>query len=242
MAGKLKPKHFDHPYWGVSRIFSIEEAAALLPRVRAGDIKAKQEMVTGYMRLALTICGLYYARLKSKRWVDDLVDAAMLGVVEGVDRLHQVGKSELTNPKALVSQNIHRAISEMLDDDKFIRIPGPTQRTRDAAGSERVQEFSKVYDSDTNDCILYSALSPDADLSDLESIIESVIETDLEAQVVSLRREGYKDQEIGDQLGISRQSVQVIRQDLHNRISELLPERKARNGKEQNEETDTSSA
>jgi DNA-directed RNA polymerase specialized sigma subunit len=231
MAHKQKPKHFDHPYWEVSRIFTPQEAEALLPRVRAGDIKAKQEMVTGYMRLALTIAGLYYAKLKSKRWVDELVDAAMMGVVEGVDRLHKVGDSSHSNPKSLVTEYIHLAISNMLDDDKFIRIPGRTQRDRDGRSEERIQEFSKVSDSDTNDCILYSRISPDADLVELENLIDQIIETDMEATVVALRRDGHNDQEIGDQLGISRQAVQVIRQDLHDRISVLLPERKARNGK-----------
>lgn len=231
MAQKQKPKHFDHPYWAISRIFSPEEAEALLPRVRAGDIKAKQEMVTGYMRLALTISGLYYAKLKSRRWVDELVDAAMLGVVEGVDRLHKVGDSSHTNPKSLVTEYIHKYISLMLEDDKFIRIPDRTQLNREGRGAEQIQEFSKVSDADTNDCILNSRMSPDADLAELDNLIDSIIETEMEAKIVSLRREGYKDDEIGSVLGVSQQAVQVIRQDLHVRISELLPERKARNGK-----------
>lgn len=234
MSYKTKPAHFDHPLWELSGIFTEEEALKLLPLVRAGDAAAKKKMAEGYMRLALTIAGTYYAILKSNRWVEDLVSAAMLGVAEGVDRLHEVGETDANNPKALICQHVHRAISSMLDESKLIKVSRESQAMRQKQGRDRVEEYTRIYSDDDNELALDSIPDRGSDTHTVEEVVDNAIDNQLEADIVRLRLEGFTDNEIADQLGISRQTVQVIRQDLDVRVSALLPQRKS-NGKDQNQ-------
>jgi DNA-binding CsgD family transcriptional regulator len=217
MFNNKPPQMFDHPLWKESRTFTEEEALALLPRVRAYDQKAIEEMTLGYLRLALVIVGQYLALFKSRRYVDDFVSAAVEGLVEGVLslRLPHYGKD---NPKSVVSAAIHRSISSCIAANNMIRVPERTVRRRRANGVSSIP--TRVHDDD----LLHSRAA--SDTNSIEGALEQVIETDLEAEIVRLRLEGYTDVEIGEQLGYRQQTIQVIRQDLHNRLNAILPRRR----------------
>lgn len=211
------PQMYDHPLWAASRVFTDAEAAALLPQVRACDPKAVEEMTTGFMRLGLTIAGQYVALFRSKRWVDDFVSAAMEGVVDAVQQLRDPHCGN-DSPKSVVATCVHRCISESISDNQTIRVPGRTQRHHG-----RGIQPTRIHDDETNDSIIDSGLAPD--INGVEDAIEQVVETELEADIVRLRVEGYNDTEIGEKLGYSQQTVQVIRQDLYDRLKAILPER-----------------
>lgn len=210
---------YDHPLWASSRIFTDAEALALLPQVRACDPAAVETMTLGYMRLALIIAGQYVALFKSRRWVEDFVSAAMEGLVEGVNAL-QTPHGGVDNPKSVVASAVHTAISEMIENSPTIRVPSRSSRRTGQGAPTRIRN------DETNEQIIQSGLSPD--ITGVEDVVDSIVETPLEAEIVRLRVEGYSDDEIGEQLGYSRQTVQVIRQDLHDRLNLILPERTPR--------------
>jgi len=172
----------------------------------AVDPAAREAMIAGYTRLALGISGQYLTVLKSRRWIEDVVSAALLGVIEGVDALAVEALSGKVNPRAVVAQRIHWEISRMLKQE-----------------NAQCRDITYVGGADWFDAL--HAQSERA--AEIESTLDSLAENDVEQTVLNLRKLGYTDQEIADQLGLHRQSVQVIRQDLHRRFSDLLPERMA---------------
>jgi hypothetical protein len=216
------PQMYDHPLWSQSRVFSQREAILLLPRVRACDPEAVELMTTGFMRLALIIAGQYVGLFKSRRYVEDFVSAAMEGLTEGVLQLRDP-HAGVDNPKSVVSSAIHRSITNAIDNMQTVRVPGGTERWKKHQGKPASFKPTRIHSDETNEEIIESGLSPD--ITGVEDAVDSVIETPLEADIVRLRVAGYDDNEIGEQLGFSRQTVQVIRQDLHNRLKLILPER-----------------
>lgn len=210
------PQMYEHPLWERSRVFTDAEALILLPQVRACDCKAIEAMTTGYMRLALVIAGQYVALFKSRRWVDDFVSAAMEGLTDGVNELRDP-HAGVNNPKSVISSAVHRAITKLIEDAPTIRVPSRSGRRRGQGAPTRISS------DEINETIIESGYAPD--ITSVEDAVDQVIETPLEADIVRLRVEGYTDDEIGEQLGYSRQTVQVIRQDLYGRLKVILPER-----------------
>lgn len=211
---------YDHPLWASSRVFTDAEALALLPQIRACNPEAVEQMTTGYMRLALIIAGQYVALFKSRRFVDDFVSAAMEGVVEGVLSLRDP-HAGLDNPKSIVSSSVHRSISSTIANNNTIKVPERTARRHRGSGVSSVP--TRIFDDEVNDNILEAGFAPD--VTSVEDAVDQIVETDLEAEIVRLRVEGNTDEEIGEQLGYSRQTIQVIRQDLYSRLLVILPER-----------------
>lgn len=206
MARDVKTSLFQHPLWdeaGEPLNEPIAQKLAVL--VRLGDQDCFDEMVKGYMRLALSIVGKYLRLLKSKRFIDDLVSAAMEGVVLAINDVKE--NQPVENYAAHVATHVHGELGHLL-------------RTMN---SNQVKfESGMLLDYDR----LILEMRDDENYARVEGIIEDNIENELEAQVVKLRKEGYTDEEIADQLEVSRSTVQVIRQDLYDRVRDLLPGRK----------------
>jgi len=205
MNPKVPIKPFEHPLWATSRVFTDDEAMALLYRV-AVDPAARAEMIEGYTRLALGISGQYLTILKSRRWIEEVVSAALLGVIEGVDALTTASLNDKVNPRAVVAQRIHWEISRMLKQEHA--------QCREITYVGGVDWFDNVHAQNER-------------VAEIENALDSLAENETEQTVLGLRKLGYTDTEIADQLGLHQQSVQVIRQDLHRRFSALLPGRTA---------------
>jgi DNA-directed RNA polymerase specialized sigma subunit len=192
---------FEHPLWEGSRVFTDEDANALLYRL--SDPSIRQQMIEGYTRLALGISGQYLTMLKSRRWVDDVVSAALVGVIVGVDCLADRVQTEyVEHPRALVAQQIHWHISAMLKQE-----------------NTQCKDITYVGGADWFDTLH----AQNERAAEIESSLDSLAENETEQLVLNLRKLGYTDREVADQLGLHQQSVQVIRQDLHRRFCDLLP-------------------
>ncbi len=213
MNPRMPIKPFEHPLWEGSKTLTDDDAIALLYKISV-DPAARDAMITGYTRLALSIAGQYLTVLKSRRWVDEVVSAALLGVIEGVDALAVTPASDKVNPRHFVAHRIHWTISAMLKQENL-----------------QCKQLTYVGGADWFD----SVQSQSERAAEVESALDQLAENDTEQTILNLRKLGYSDQEVADQLGLHRQSVQVIRQDLHRRFCDLLPGGKS----DENEATKT---
>jgi len=213
---KIQAVSFQHPLWAETISLSEEDTVELIERHRKGRKLAGQQLVKGHLALALTIVGQYVALFKSRRFVDDFVSAAMVGLADGVEKLREPPDGN-DNPQAIIAAFIHRAITDYIESLPTVKVPSRSERRGKAIPT-------RVYDDAENERLIDSGVLEE--ISPVEEMIDSVVQSELEANIVRLRVEGYTDDEIGAELGYSRQTVQVIRQDLHERLKVLLPERK----------------
>lgn len=182
--------------------YSDENVFRLIEQARLGDDGARELLILGYARLVLkkvsTWCKLFPQVLYLS---DDMVSEGLLAVTKAVDALIKDGDPEEGSCTSYIHTAIINNIGHMLEDEVTIRIP----RTAD--------EGPVVVPTDD-----YDMAAPLTDGSfgviDLMDSLEAACATPLEKQILGLRIKGYTDQEIAEQLDISRASVQFYRAEL----------------------------
>lgn len=197
------------------------EIPGLVIRLRNQDPEAIEKATLGLTRLGLQIVGRYLAVMRSDSLADDLVGAALEGIVDAV---HRVSTSEAMtdhdNLRGFVVSTIHRYISEQIEKHSMVHVPGRTMRRKRKAGAD-VLEPSRI-DFDDPRVIRYRADYSREREFEITDLLERAIESDEEREILRLRQEGFGDQEIAEQMGLSKTTVFVIRRGLETRFLEQL--------------------
>ncbi len=211
-------RSFTHPLFhkGIKPL-GKDEAPALVARLRAGSIEARQRAVEGITRLALLIVGRYIAVYpKIAYYCDDMVSAAMDGTVEGVQHFGTECKHD--NLVGYVRMFIHRKISEAILDSHTVRVPARSV-SRHLKNDNKIIFPHRVPLSD--DCQKISANKPISDL-EVEEILAKTVQNEDEQTILTARQEGRNDQEIAEMMGSSKTTVFLIRREMENRFLELM--------------------
>ena len=151
-------------------------------------------MTEGYMRLALSIAARY--SFFGARF-DEVSSAALLGVCEAVKRIEEE-KVVFDNITGYVIHYIHQYCSDAVRRDSLVPMPRGKKRAQ-------TQTYTDTFTvQDNNVC-------------ELLDVLDSIIKTPEEQQVVDCRAQGMTDQQTADQMSVDRSKVTRIRLQLYKR-------------------------
>jgi len=202
---------------------SLPELTDLLAKHRAGDTDARETLIMSHVRLVLQICGGYVARYPKKK--DDIVSAAMIGLVEAVDRMCAHVHN---NIGGYITIKVHSAIHKFLSEDHVIRIPQKQIKkmreenilpyTINLHGKVQEDEDNTAY---TNDAEI-SLLPPQYDENDYEIHDFLNYLSTQEQEVLKLRLENHTGRDIAKILRISPARVSQILDDIGKKFTRFI--------------------
>ena len=157
-------------------------------------------LIESHMRLGCSIAGRY-VRLGGKS--DEMVSAAMFGIVVAVDRVKRKLLKHM-NVTGYIIHYIHQHCAEALRMDCVIPVP-------------------QHNDTKIITCPITNIHSKanEAKIGELYEIIEHITHTELEKDIVFLRQQSYTDSEVASNLGISRSTVTKTRKRLLERYNNV---------------------
>ncbi len=147
-----------------------------------------------HMGLGCSIAGRYVSRGADS---DEMVSAAMLGICDAVGRIPQLKHNNITG---YIVSYIHRYCSDVWRNDTAVSVPNgvvplPTRGNTDKG----VFDFNTVEFHDS---------------------LDSIVNTQLEIDIVALRRLGCTDAEVAEQLDVCRTTVTRVRNQLKKRFEQ----------------------
>lgn len=201
-----------------------ERLAELTEKIREGreSKDERDEVANSYIRLAIAVAGQYAASIPSK--ADDFLQCALFGVVKGLSEARFKLRDD--NLTAYLVSKMHSTCKNYRQSDHVFRVPARTNSRRKSNGKEMVT-FNRRGMSEIGE--KESALSDDdeyvrkgsdhaphdttwyheADHSDdLKELIYSLAADDIDREIIDLRLEYYRDEEIAELMGLSRSFVQ----------------------------------
>lgn len=169
---------------------------------KAHALKAKDwDLLTeSHMRLGCAIAGRYVSLGGNS---DEMVSAAMLGIVTAVDRAKK-GLLKHDNVTGYIIHYIHQNCAEALRLDCVIPIPQHND--------------SKIITCPITDNNIEAT---ETRLGELYEILEHITYTEVEKDVIFLRQQGYTDTEVANNLNISRSTVTKTRKRLLKRYNNV---------------------
>ena len=151
------------------KVLTDEEKRDLLLRTKAGDAKARQELINGNLRLVLSVVQRFTGRREN---LDDLFQVGCIGLVKAVDNFNiELDVKFSTYAVPMIIGEIRR----YLRDNNSIRI---SRSVRDLAyrALQAKEELTKQKECDptVEDIAKYLGESKDAVLRAMEAIIEPI--------------------------------------------------------------------
>jgi len=174
-----------------------EEIKDLLQRIKDGDRSAKDRLIEGHIRLALSLANKFIK--KFPQWEDALVSTAISTLVDKAERV-EAGVLVDDNVGAYINSCVTFALRHLVANkikEENRKLPKATEDI--------------VYNEET-----YNLL--------LESIMKSSDFSDREKTLMSLRIEGFNDREIAEKFDppISTQRVCIVRNNLRGKLEKFL--------------------
>jgi hypothetical protein len=204
-----------------------ESNDALLPRVVAGDAAAIEEMILANMAMVTKKVTTYLEQFpQCNHLKDDLLSQGYLGLVAGVKSM--VGQkitdpNKEVNPTGKMSQYIHYYLGEVLDVESAVRVPMRTwQRKRD--NGHTIDVPTKESSITVEHVFQKEAAQDPRAVVDLLDEIYGCCENDTEKEIVRLRTEGRKDDEIATILELPKTTTYMMRRGIYQRFLERNPE------------------
>jgi len=179
----------------------------------------RDEVALGYTRLGMQIAGRYVCALNRPDKADALVSAACLAIIEGVDKIIK-GEMSHDNLGGYLVERIHFGISAELENEKMF---GPASRTRRSRRQRGVD--SEIIQQEALSDELATTNS-EIGIFEINEALESLGLSDLERQIIELRVQGFRDDYIGQVVGLSQPSVWMIRRDLQTRFRGVTTDEK----------------
>lgn len=176
---------------------SLAQPLDQLGKLHARDTGNWDLLTESHMRLGYTIAVRY--RFFGAN-LEEMVSSAMLGIVEAVDRIKR-GVLKHDNITGYIVHYIHRYCAEGVRKDRLILTP------RGVQGLKRHPLTDNI-------------ITVDCELEELYDIIETIMHTDTERDLVFLRQQGYTDTEVATQLCCSRSFVSQTRRELYERFKD----------------------
>lgn len=190
---------------------STEGNLALAPRVAAGDLEARRQMIEGNMPLVVSKVSAYIRDFPEYGYLrDDLTSVGFMGLVAAVNLMAEKGCG-VTAPVEYIGVAVASRLGQFAEAEPMIRIPHGTQWKATANG-KRIK------------AMLPSGILPETSLCDgddsvleMRDLIASCCCRQEERTYVEMREAGYSLQEIADAIGMSLASTYRMKEGLYQR-------------------------
>lgn len=179
------------------------EKLDLLRKIREGDQAAIDKMILCHIRLAISIVSRFVGVRGYNHYINDLDSAAMEGVIVAVNQVAMGRMANHDNITGYIIIYIRQFVTTAAMCSSAVYTPR-NKKTK----AKRASYFSEISEKD-------SQLSSQE--FELWDTIESLIDNDIEKEILKLRQDGHTDSEIGKLIGLSRLQVLRIRHDLSQR-------------------------
>ena len=207
-------------------LISSDLIATKLLQLRAGDKSVRDDLIIHYLRLVFAIVGRIQSNYP-KRKHNDLLGAGILALVECLDSISTgEGMVDHDNLDAYVHKTIYHEIKEFIKTDYLVRPPLNSDWLMDRIkeegtdflltmfGTTEYFELSSDHVGDPDETELgqhdhtYGLCTPDPSGGiEVREIISSFHFTTKEKRIIEMRMEGSNFDEIGAELGMSRQAI-----------------------------------
>lgn len=191
---------------------------ALLVRVRAGDTKACQEMVTEHMLLVkLKIQDFLGDYPYLKKDLDGLVSVGMLACVEAVDRVKKGSMQDHNNITGYIRVAIWRFLGEWVED--YLVNAGWQQPLPEHSEYETGWAFDDSASEEGADNRTLATFD-DQSCFEIKDVLEALNLTEEEWYIVESRMVGDTNEEIAEHLGVTEFTIRFILGDIQCRFFE----------------------
>ena len=196
MRTQVRGQSYQHPF------AQQELAQPLNGKEKQAAIKSKDWdiLIESHMRLGCSIAGRYVSLGGNS---DEMVSAAMLGIVTAVDNIKQ-GLICHDNITGYIIHYIHQFCTEALRTDRVILVPQ--------------KNGTKIIVCPITDNNIEATVTK---IGELYETLEHIAHTRIEKNVIFLRQQGHTDFEIADVLNISRSTVTKTRKRLLERYNNV---------------------
>lgn len=200
-----------------------ESNDALYTQVVAGDEAAIEEMVLANMAMVTKKVTAYLESFPQCNHLrEDLLSQGYVGLVTGVRKM--VGQSvPEPNPTGFISLYIHHALGEVFDLEATIRVPQRTWLRKRQEGATITVPTKEYSITSFNTFNRDGERDPRA-IVDLTDEVYGCCENSIEKEIVRLRIEGHKDDEIATILGLPKTTTYMMRRGIYARFLERNPE------------------
>lgn len=161
----------------------------------------KDILINEFMNMARKI-GLKYIRRLGVVWrskySDDIISEAYLGLLRGI----QSAKDKLRDCNIIgyLIANIHGQVSNYLRKEF---------KTKDPSFLEKVSTPNLVIDHRL-------------EVTEYQELVDKLIKSDLESQIIKYKLEGYTDEEIGEKVNLSHQRINIVKLRIGKRLLRIL--------------------
>lgn len=173
-----------------------DELRPLYDLIIKGDEDARKRLIEGHLRLALNIASRYSFFGAD---FEEVSSAAMVGVCTAVERIKD-DKVEYVNLTGYIIKYTHQHCYNAVRMDTCVPMP---------RGQKPVAQTGMI-DVTIND----------DNLTEVADVLDAIVETEEEGEVIALRAEGRTDQQVADLMCVDRSKVTRIRQRLLKRYDD----------------------
>ena len=183
-----------------------EANIALCPLVQAGDVVARERMITGNMPLVVECVNTFIQA--GRTWLgylrDDLTSAGFLGLVGAVNNIAR-HKKLIENPTTYLGSAIRAKLFDLIGIEQNVRCPRTNRWNPHNELEDAKLPCTVVVDMEK------LPVSSEIRAVDLRDFIErACCHDDSERQMIRLCEEGYTQMEISRQVGVSQTKVSIV--------------------------------
>ncbi len=194
---------------------SVDENAALYPRVLAGDPDAREQMITGNMALVLGKVESFIRAFPHAAYLrDDLASAGFIRLTKIVNS-YAKGK-KVNEPTYYLARGICNDFSGVLEKEMTIRVPETTRRRLAEEGNEDVMPTV------LNTIPERWANAPYESELEFRDLLDSCCHNEEERTFLRMREEGYTLTEIAQAIHRPVSSTCVMGKQLEARIDRTI--------------------
>jgi len=208
---------------GHAKPLNVEDNNALYRRLVAGDVAARNEMIEGNTALAIFRVEAYLRTSPQMAYYrDDMISEALVGVCRAVDDMQKRGAVKHPRPTGYITRVVDHHIAKVVDERDTIVVPPRTQEKarRNNSPIEPPKVVSEKALSGKAAPIPYSTSA----LLEVQEELLASCHDDLDRQIISMRVDGYTQEEIADKCSMSQTGVAYRIKKIGERLVERCPE------------------
>lgn len=228
VIGRGVEHHFSHVH--LPKKATKSENKLLVTSLQAGNEEARDELLLRHVSLVLDIASRYNAKLNSPSLFDDLVGEALAAISKVLEKVRLNEKTLYDfNITPVLTEHCHAAMCKVIEHSNLVRVPRRSLETNSSL--KQIKVIGLVQTDENLKSLIEEKLGFEDTPSniDLDDCIESIVETELERNILKLRTQNIdgkplSDRKISKILGVSYSKVYEIRIDLGKRLRRKLRE------------------
>jgi len=188
-----------------------DEVISLVQQLRAtGDKDARDQLIESHVPLAAYIGRKFAYHYPERR--DDIIAASFLGLTQAVDWAATRLTDDTIAP--YISTTVKRFITDFIESDSLMPIPRKMYKQLRVKGSllPFFNSMESSQEDEENYCPAdYTENVPSVEFDEgADELLAHIIRDDRDQVIIDLLLEHYTMQEIGDELGLSKQYISML--------------------------------